>query len=421
MDAFAAQLEEIFPDLRKRFLPVRRATEALAAPLSVEDQVVQTMEDVSPTKWHLAHTTWFWESFALKPRLSGYAPFDDAYGFLFNSYYEHEGARHPRPERGFLTRPSLADVLNYRAYVTAAMETLLNDGDPGVAPILALGIAHEEQHQELILTDIKHVLSKNPLAPAAYDAGSAAGGPLRPIAWTPFDGGTFAFGACDDGFAFDNERPRHEQIIAPFALTNRLVTNREWLEFIRDGGYETATLWLSDGWAAVRERGWKAPLYWRDKDGEPVEFTLHGEEPLDMTAPVAHVSYFEAAAFAEWAGARLPEERELEIAARGADPLKGRFAEPGTSSHPRALDGVPLRQLFGDVWEWTRSAYSPYPGYRPASGAIGEYNGKFMSGQMVLKGGSCATPRGHVRASYRNFFPPDARWQFSGVRLAKDV
>ncbi len=408
-------------EVAARWRRTRRDTERLAAPLSVEDQLVQSMPDVSPTKWHLAHTTWFWETFFLKPFAPGHQAASDAYGYLFNSYYEHEGPRHPRSERGMLSRPPLADVMAYRARIDAAMEPLVDRLDDQQARIVELGIAHEEQHQELIVTDIKHVLSKNPTSPAAYPAEPFEAAPEQPMTWTAFEGGVFEFGAGDESFFFDNERPRHRQVVEPFLLGDRPVSNADWIAFVSDGGYDTATLWLADGWAAACQRGWDSPLHWRRIEGVWHEYTLHGQEKLDLSAPVSHVSYYEAAAYAEWSGERLPDERELELAARSFDPEVGRFASPGLSRHPRGLAAPGLRQVYGDVWEWTRSAYGPYPGYRSPPGAIGEYNGKFMSGQMVLKGGSCATPRGHMRPSYRNFFPPDARWQFSGVRLAKDI
>jgi ergothioneine biosynthesis protein EgtB len=405
---------------------VRERSQALVVPLSAEDMCVQTMPDVSPTKWHLAHTTWFWERFLLLPELEGYEEFSKEFNFLFNSYYEQVGARHPRPERGFLTRPSLDEVMAYRAHVDAGMRSLLSgdyvEKNPDAEALIRLGIAHEEQHQELLLTDIKHVLSRHPFGPAAYPAGNtSASAPA--LGWVEFEGGQYRFGHQGDSFAFDNESPVHEALLTPFALATRAVTNAEYLAFIDDGGYRTATLWLSDGWGRVLGEGWQAPLYWRrQEDGRWNEFTLAGEAPLNPHAPVTHISFYEAAAFAEWAGARLPEEREWELAARTASGAQGRFMDPAVAAHPAAASaGEGLVQMFGDVWEWTRSAYSPYPRYRPAAGAVGEYNGKFMSGQLVLRGGSCATAPGHVRASYRNFFPPDARWQFSGIRLAKDI
>ncbi|MFY0637792.1 ergothioneine biosynthesis protein EgtB [Maricaulis maris] len=411
---------------------VRNRTQSLVAGLSAEDMLVQTMADVSPTKWHLAHTTWFWETFLLREYCPGYEEFSCEYNYLFNSYYNGIGARHDRPERGFLSRPPLAEVLDYRAHVDAAMMRLLGANqdikNAALAPLIQLGLAHEEQHQELILTDIKHVLSRHPFAPAAFRAQSSrAVTPSGPPGWVEFDGGVVEIGAEAGGFHFDNEGPRHKAILTPFALADRLATNRDYADFIADGGYGTATLWLSDGWARVQAEGWAAPLYWREGAAGWEEFTLHGQQTLDPDAPVIHLSYYEASAFAEWSGARLPDEREWEHAATtGARACDGRFVDPGLSAHPgvtpqSAAAAGGLRQMFGDAWEWTRSAYSPYPRYRPAAGAVGEYNGKFMCGQFVLRGGSCATAPDHVRSTYRNFFPPEARWQFSGVRLARDI
>ena len=375
------------------FHRTRALSEALAEPLSDADATIQSMPDASPAKWHLAHTTWFFETFLLRDRLPGYELFDPAWPFLFNSYYEAEGPRHARAARGLLSRPSLAEVLAYRAHVDAAMQALLPR--PDLAPLIALGLAHEQQHQELLLTDIKHALWSNPLGPA-YGPHQ----PLRPGAggdagdWREHPGGIARIGHDGNGFAFDNEGPAHRVLLQPFALAERLVTNAEWDAFIADGGYRTPSLWLSDGWSWVQREGIAAPLYWRE--GE--HFTLSGWAARDPGAPVTHVSYYEADAFATWAGHRLPTEFEWEAIAR-ADPAG----------------------LFGERWQWTRSAYLPYPRYSPAAGAVGEYNGKFMSGQFVLRGSSCATPRGHSRASYRNFFYPHQRWQFTGLRLAKDL
>jgi ergothioneine biosynthesis protein EgtB len=418
----------------------RAVTLALAAPLSPEDQTIQSMPDASPTKWHLAHTTWFWETFILAPHTSGYEVFDPRFAFLFNSYYEALGQRHARAERGLVSRPGVAEILDYRGHVDEALaafaerqpETFRLQGD-----LIALGIAHEEQHQELILTDIKHALAANPFATAAYPPPTrAAEAPVAApaLAWRAFAGGEVEIGAADDAsFAFDNERPRHRAILTPFALASRPATNAEYHAFIEDGGYDNPVFWLSDGWSLRQGEGWAAPLYWRKAEAGWSELTLHGLAPLDPAAPVAHISFYEASAFAAWAGGRLPEEREWEHAALGLDPHAGNFLDPGRSAHPRAdaradhrAGGAGerhegLSQMFGDVWEWTRSSYAPYPRYRAPVGAVGEYNGKFMSGQYVLRGGSCATPRGHMRATYRNFFPPAARWQFSGVRLARDA
>lgn len=418
--------DQIYSSLFSLYWGARQRTQLLVSGLSAEDMTVQTMPDVSPTKWHLAHTTWFWECFVLRQHLDGYQEYSPEFNYLFNSYYEQVGARHARPERGFLTRPSLADVLAYRAHVDAAMERLLSGHQEfdfaQVEALVELGVAHEEQHQELLVTDIKHVLSKHPFSPLAWPADTLGGNELPDLHWHAFDAGLYMFGHDGDSFHFDNEGPRHKAWLEAFALASRPVSNGEYLEFMADGGYDTAPLWLSEGWATVNERGWCAPLYWRQRDGEWFEFTLGGERRIDPAAPVTHLSYFEASAFAEWAGARLPEEREWELAAASHDPGRAEALSPERAPHPRSQpDHDGYSQLFGGVWEWTRSAYSAYPRYRPAAGAVGEYNGKFMCGQFVLRGGSCATPPGHVRASYRNFFPPDARWQFSGLRLAKDI
>jgi ergothioneine biosynthesis protein EgtB len=392
--------------LLDRLLDVRAQTERLAAPLSAEDQTVQSMPDVSPTKWHRAHTSWFFETFLLEPRLPGYHVFHPSYGFLFNSYYEALGPRHARPERGLLTRPGIDDIARYRAHVDAAMGELLDgsnvDGVDVVdlATLVELGVQHEQQHQELLLMDIKHVLSCNPLLPT-YDGEAGpvpppmtAGGPL---AWTEHPGGTVEVGhGQGGGFAFDNELPRHAALLQPFAIAERPVSCGEWLAFVDDGGYQRPDLWLSEGWGRVQAEGWRAPLYWVD-DGDGAGggwtvFTLRGPTPIDEHAPVCHVSYFEADAFARWSGARLPTEFEWEAAAPAGA---------------------------GAVWEWTASSYAPYPGFQPAAGAVGEYNGKFMVNQYVLRGGCCATPAGHARTTYRNFFPASARWAFSGLRLAR--
>ncbi|MHA6318118.1 ergothioneine biosynthesis protein EgtB [Altererythrobacter sp. CAU 1778] len=405
--------------LADRFRATRALTEALVEPLSEADAVIQSMDDASPAKWHLAHTTWFWETFLLRDHLPGYRTFDDDYAFLFNSYYEAEGERHARARRGMISRPSLAGVLDYRAHVTEAMAPLLEREE--CAELIALGVAHEQQHIELLLTDIKHALFQNPIGPAMFDLpaddtrdGSASSG------WTSHPGGIGMVGHDGAGFAFDCEGPRHRVLLEPFALADRLVTNGEWDAFIADGGYDTASLWLSDGWAWVQSEGISAPLYWRE--GE--QFTHAGWQARDPDAPVTHVSHFEADAFATWAGARLPSEFEWEAVARGQhaesepahDPSGGNQLDVAAPPLPTGSDG-----LFGDCWQFTRSAYLPYPRFKPVEGAVGEYNGKFMSGQGVLKGASCATVRGHSRASYRNFFYPHQRWQFTGLRLAKDI
>lgn len=411
------------------FDETRRATCAIAAPLSPEDQTVQSMADASPTKWHLAHTSWFFETFILKPLAPDYAEFDPAYEYLFNSYYNAVGEQFPRDQRGLVSRPTTVEVLAYRDHVDAAMRRLIETASGNtlskVEGLVKVGVNHEQQHQELMCTDIKHVLAQNPASPIAYQgpAPLADEGPPQ-LGWASFDGGVIETGVDWEraDFAFDNEGPRHKEYYEPFKLADRLVTNGDYLSFMEDGGYGAPMLWLADGWTSVRNKEWTAPLYWRKTDEGWMEFTLHGLQPLNLHAPVTHISYYEADAFAHWTGYRLPREGEWEVAA-GHQPIKGNFLNPGTSPHPVQVNGqtAPLRQLFGDVWEWTQSAYSPYPGYRAPAGAIGEYNGKFMSGQMVLRGGSCATPRGHVRASYRNFFYPHQRWQFTGLRLAADA
>lgn len=377
------------------FRTVRSLTEALAAPLSAEDQTVQSMPDASPTKWHLAHTTWFFETFVLRPHARGYRVFDPAYEYLFNSYYEAVGPRHPRPQRGLITRPGVAEVLAYRRHVTTAMLAFLT-GDHAVHDLVQLGLNHEQQHQELILMDIKHALSMNPLQPAYRAARGGRVQAVQAMGWREFEGGLVETGHDGRGFAFDNEGPRHRSWLDAFALARRPVNCGEYLEFIEDGGYRRPEFWLSAGWDCVNQRGWQAPLYWENKDGIWHVFTLSGLEPVDPSRPVCHVSAFEAAAFAKWSGKRLPREAEWEVAAG-------------------AVQGT------GEVWEWTASPYVAYPGYREAAGAIGEYNGKFMASQMVLRGGCAATPPGHVRPTYRNFFPPDARWMFGGIRLAEDL
>lgn len=383
----------------ERYRRVRRHTEALAAPLSAEDQVVQPMADASPTKWHLAHTSWFFEAFLLRPFQPGYEPFHPLFAHLFNSYYEAEGPRHPRERRGMLGRPTVAEVANYRRYVDAAMAGLIAEAPPetwdAMGPLLELGLNHEQQHQELILTDIKYTLWCNPLRPAYRDA-EPASTPASPLAWVGIDGGIGVIGHHGADFAFDNEGPRHQVLVRPCRLASRPVTNGEILEFIEDGGYREPRHWLFDGWAMACREGWQAPLYWERQGDGWSAFTLSGMRAPDPSAPASHLSYYEAAAYAAWAGKRLPTEAEWEMAS-------SRLAATGR------------------VWEWTASPYVPYPGFRPAEGAVGEYNGKFMVNQMVLRGGSRASPVGHVRPTYRNFFHPEARWQFSGVRLAEDA
>jgi ergothioneine biosynthesis protein EgtB len=409
-----------------RFAEVRATSLALAEGLSEADQTVQSMPDASPTKWHLAHTTWFFETFVLAPNQPGYKPYDPRFGYLFNSYYEQAGPRHPRPQRGLLTRPSAAEIVSYRHHVDDAMGAFLTGTEiaPALADLIELGLHHEQQHQELLLTDILHMLAQNPLRPAYRQAiTSTSSRRARGPDWRSYDGGIFSIGSAGEGFAFDCERPRHEVLVQPFRLATRAVTNREWQEFMADGGYCSATLWLSDGWATVNREGWQAPLYWEQRDGAWWSMTLHGLRPVDEGAPVCHVSYFEADAFARWAGKRLPTEAEWEIAAASrpvAGNTLGRGALRPLPAADVGADGQPV-QMFGDVWEWTSSGYGAYPGFRTAEGAVGEYNGKFMCGQYVLRGGSCATPEGHIRRTYRNFFYPHQRWQFMGLRLAEDA
>ena len=407
----------------RSYRTVRDVSVALVRDLSDADATVQSMEDASPAKWHLAHTTWFFETFVLLPRAPGYQAFDDRYGFLFNSYYETVGDRHPRPRRGMLTRPSLQEVLDYREHVDRAMAAYLPLADAGQRDLIALGLNHEQQHQELLLTDILHLFAQNPLRPAFRAPEPLAVQPHEPAdGWADFAGGLLAIGHEGKAFAFDCEGPRHQIFLRPYRVARRPVTNADWLAFMDDAGYTTPTLWLSDGWDAVRRNGWSAPLYWERRDSAWWGMTLRGPQLIDPDAPVCHVSYFEADAFARWAGKRLPTEAEWEYAAAGIA-IAGNFAGSGRL-RPAPVrsdsDGTPAG-LFGDVWEWTQSPYVAYPGFVPAPGAVGEYNGKFMNGQYVLRGGSCATPDGHVRATYRNFFQPDKRWQFSGLRLAEDA
>ena len=416
--------------LTDRYAEVRAHTEELAAPLSPEDQTVQSMPDVSPTKWHRAHVTWFFETFVLADHEQGFAPFQDKYWFLFNSYYEAVGPRFSRPQRGMISRPGAHDVGVYRGNVDARMRDLIDSLDDGtlekLTPTIELGFHHEQQHQELLLMDIKHVLSLNPLRPAYVDRPerAATSGP-DPLGWLDVEGGLVEIGHEGGGFSFDNELPRHQVWLEPFRIADRLVTNGEWLEFIADGGYRRHEFWLSDGWARVNADGWQAPFYWDEVDGVWFEHTLHGTWPVDPALPVTHVSFYEAEAFASWAGKRLPTEAEWEhaVAQDGQrEQVVGNLANT-TSYHPEpapapGASAGRLRQAYGDCWEWTSSAYLPYPGFHPAAGAIGEYNGKFMSNQMVLRGGCALTPPGHARASYRNFFPPGSRWPMTGVRLA---
>ncbi len=409
-------------DAADRYLTVRRRTEALAAPLSAEDQGAQSMPDASPVKWHLAHTTWFFEQMLLCPQ-AGYQPVDPAWDRLFNSYYESLGPRVARGARGLLTRPSAAAVGLYRRKVDEAMAAWLERpgalDDPRTAYLFELGLNHEEQHQELILTDLLHLFAQSPLAPAYREGTPAVSADPGPLSWTDFEGGQVEIGAGPDGFAFDNELPRQPVLLRSYRLADRPVTNGEWMEFIEDGGYRQPELWMSDGWAEVVSQGWSAPLYWTLRAGEWRTMTLWGEQPVDRFAPVVHVSWYEADAYARWAGARLPTEAEWEHAASGLK-VCGNLAEKD-AFRPLGSPGQGLRQMFGDVWEWTASAYAAYPGFRPTPGTASEYNGKFMANQLVLRGGSFATPQGHVRASYRNFFYPKQRWQFMGLRLAQDA
>ena len=407
-----------------RYQTLRRATEALTRSLTSEDMAAQSMADASPTKWHLAHTTWFFETFMLAPHLAGYKVFDPKFAYLFNSYYEAVGPRQPRPARGLITRPSVADVLAYRAHVDAAMQRLLIGGAGELGDLLDLGLAHEEQHQELILMDILHLFAQSPLSPAFAPPRAPVRSPERgPLRSASFPGGLAEIG--HDGangageFAFDNEGPRHRVWLQPFRLAERLVTNREWQAFMADGGYARPEFWLSEGWALARAEEWQAPFYWREAEDGWRAMGLSGLRPLDPDAPVSHVSYYEADAYAAWAGARLPTEAEWEHAAATVA-AGGNFLGSGRLGAQPPAEGEGLRQMFGDLWEWTRSAYLPYPGFKPAAGAVGEYNGKFMAGQFVLRGGACVTPSGHVRPTYRNFFYPQQRWMFSGLRLALD-
>ncbi|MBV9998915.1 MAG: ergothioneine biosynthesis protein EgtB [Verrucomicrobia bacterium] len=404
---------------------VRDFSRKLCATLEPEDCVVQTVPEVSPTKWHLAHTSWFFEAFVLKVAVPGYASISPEYAYLFNSYYNAAGKMHCRPKRGLISRPTLRQTWEYRSRVDAFMDRVFEDPDltEKFAPVITLGLHHEQQHQELMLTDIKHVFSENPLRPVFRERPRLAASPVPPLRWQTFTAGVHEIGYNGDEFCYDNEGPRHRQFVEGFQLASRLVTNGEYLDFIEDGGYQRPEFWLSLGWYTVNEQGWEAPLYWERRDGSWSTFTLSGTRELNRSEPVCHVSYFEADAFARWAGARLPTEFEWEVAAADL-PRAGNFADDEIF-HAKPLDETatdePFAQMFGDVWEWTRSSYAPYPGYAPVAGALGEYNGKFMCNQYVLRGGSCATSRSHIRKTYRNFFPPQARWQFMGIRLARDV
>jgi ergothioneine biosynthesis protein EgtB len=416
-------------ELVQRYVDVRALTERLCAPLVPEDYVVQSMPDVSPTKWHLAHTSWFFETFILSPHAKNYRVFNEHFAYLFNSYYVTVGDRHCRQNRGQLSRPTVKEVYAYRKHVDEHMFAWLDGLDEPTAremlSLIEIGLHHEQQHQELMLTDIKHVFWVNPMRPVYQPRAREDRPRLPPMRWFSYAGGLNWIGHDGSGFAFDNESPRHQQFIQPFDLASRLVTNGEYRMFMEDKGYERADLWLSMGFATVKHEGWNAPLYWIQQDGQWLNHTLSGLRPVEDDEPVTHLSYFEADAFARWNGCRLPSETEWEVAAQTVS-LDGNFVDQGIY-HPApakrwddsAFDAP--EQMFGDVWEWTRSAYLPYPGYQAPSGALGEYNGKFMCNQFVLRGGSCATSRSHIRRTYRNFFPPDARWQFMGLRLARDV
>jgi len=425
-----AQASAHITPLCDRLSDSRQLSLKLAEPLTDEDQTVQAMDDASPTKWHLAHTTWFYEAFILRVHLPGYVPYSDDFDYCFNSYYEAKGDRQPRARRGVLTRPPAQEVRDYRAHVDTALgrlfsEGLANDPSDAVGALIELGINHEQQHQELLLTDILSLFAENPLWPAyrhPQPRPETVASTQPEQRWVAFEGGVHAIGHDGDGFAYDNEGPRHEVLLQPFRLANRCVTNGDWLSFIEDGGYRDPMLWLADGWATVKTHGWQAPGYWQEHEGRWHQMTLEGLLPLDLRAPVSNVSYFEANAFAHWVGKRLPTEFEWEAASAGYSLNGNDLSTNALRPRPTKPAGTGrLAQLFGDVWEWTASAYQPYPGYRQAPGAIGEYNGKFMVSQQVLRGGSCATPGGHVRATYRNFFFPHQRWQFTGLRLAEDV
>ncbi|VTZ49273.1 conserved hypothetical protein [Methylocella tundrae] len=411
-------------DLSQSLFRTRQQTLSLAAPLGAEDQAAQANEDASPTKWHLAHTTWFFETFVLQPFLPGYKVFDERFNYCFNSYYETQGARQPRPMRGLLTRPTCFEVQDYRAYVDEALQSLFGSAvadDPETRSRIALGVNHEQQHQELLLTDVLSLFALSPLRPAYRDGGRThARDDVSPLRFVGFDGGRRAIGHTGEGFAFDNESPRHDVLLQPFALADRLITNAEWLEFMRGGGYGASNLWLADGWARITKEGWGAPLYWEERDGQWLQMTLWGLQTIDPAAPVCHISFYEADAYARWAGKRLPTEFEWEVAAEDIA-VAGNMLSRGALQPLPASGGKGVRQMFGDAWEWTQSAYAPYPRYRSSAGALGEYNGKFMCNQQVLRGASCATPDSHARRTYRNFFYPHQRWQFCGLRLADDA
>jgi ergothioneine biosynthesis protein EgtB len=405
------RLREFYPEVRGVSM---RITESLSA----EDQMLQSMPDASPAKWHLAHTTWFFETFILKPNVEGYRAFDPRFTYLFNSYYKQLGGHPYRGNRGLMSRPTLEQVHAYRSHVDAAMLKLLESAPAGALELVELGLHHEQQHQELILTDIKHAFWSGPLRPeAARNPEAQTSAPM--LSWIEMEDGIHSIGHRGDGFAFDNELPRHDALLRPFQIASRPVTNQEYLEFMNDNGYGRPELWLSEGWDTVVREGWKAPFYWqRHEDGSWEQFARNEMKPVNPAEPVCHVSFFEADAFARWSGKRLPTEEEWEIAAESM-PVKGTLLEDYVF-HPQPAKGEGMQQIFGDVWEWTASPYIAYPGFKPAAGVVGEYNGKFMCNQFVLRGGSCVTPASHIRATYRNFFPPQARWQFSGLRLAND-
>jgi ergothioneine biosynthesis protein EgtB len=408
--------------LAGRYRAVRALSEAIAAPLSDADATLQPMADASPAKWHLAHTSWFFETFVLRDHVPGYRIRDEGWAYLFNSYYEGEGERHPRERRGMLSRPSLEEIRAWRAHVDEALAAALPGLEPAALAVVELGLNHEQQHQELMLMDLTATFAENPLRPALWAAAAPAPAPLAPaLEWVEGRRGIVEIGHDGAGFAFDCEGPRHQALLHPHALAARLVTNAEWLGFIEDGGYARPELWMADGWAWAAEARIEAPLYWRREEAGWSRFGLDGVRPVAPAEPVCHISWYEADAYARWAGVRLPREEEWEAAAAGLDPAAGTQLDGAGPARPRPASGAGLRQMFGDLWEWTMSAYAPYPGYRPQEGTVGEYNGKFMVNQLVLRGGSCATPRGHLRSTYRNFFYPHQRWMFSGLRLARDL
>ena len=423
MNSLADMLVQDTADLIAAYLEVRKATESLCLPLEIDDYNIQTMEDVSPVKWHIAHVSWFFETFVLQRYSPDYHIFHPQYGYLFNSYYETVGAFHSRPRRGMLNRPTVDEIYRYRDHIDHHMCELLDRpqhaDSAGIRTRTILGLNHEQQHQELMLTDIKHVFASNPLRPAYHDRELPTGDTLPGLQWLEYEGGLVDTGFAGSGFCFDNELPVHRQYLAPFRLASRLVTNGEFIEFMNDGGYRRGELWLSEAWKTVRQQQWQAPLYWEAIDGQWWHMTLSGMQHVDEHSPACHVSFFEADAYARWADKRLPLETEWELVAREQD-ISGNLRNSGYL-HPVAAGlADSTQQLYGDTWEWTQSPYRPYPGYRPLAGSLGEYNGKFMCNQFVLRGGSCVTPDDHIRASYRNFFYPGDRWQFSGIRLAED-